>query len=257
MREVFMKLSTLPVCSAFLAFGLLACSGSALTATPVPTAAVPTAAVPTAAVIPQSSPTPVSWLCISAQGDGVYLRSEPELEKKIRVWPDGTRMLLVEQASPDWLKVQAPDASIGFMPRQYLVSCEGPAFPPTPVPTSMASATPKPVPTSTPAPRNLTFGEIASSRDSMTDLQWKAYEATIIGKRILWNCTVSDVTEDGKVIVHTAPEPLMWSIYLEGLPKSVVLGFNKGKALQIEGTIKSISGIFGFSYLTLVDVVLH
>ena len=112
------------------------------------------------------------------------------------------------------------------------------------------------MPTPTSAPKTLTFGDIVSSRDTMTDIQWKAYEATIIGKRILWNCTVRDVTEDGQVIVESSPVPLMWSIYLEGLPKDVVLGLNKGKALRVEATIKRIDGIMGFTYVRLSDVVL-
>ena len=46
--------------------------------------------------------TPTITLYVSADGDGAYIRSVPDREAKVKVWPDGTKMILIERA-PRWM----------------------------------------------------------------------------------------------------------------------------------------------------------
>jgi hypothetical protein len=74
----------------------------------------------------------IGTLYVAAGGDGVYIRSKADREAKVKVWPDGTAMGLIERAPTGWVKVKAPDNYIGYVPAEFLSD--------------------KPVPTSTPAP---------------------------------------------------------------------------------------------------------
>jgi SH3-like domain-containing protein len=58
---------------------------------------------------------------VSADGDGVYIRSKPDMNARVRVWPDGTAMTIIEQI-PDWYKVRAPDGYVGYVPARYLTA---------------------------------------------------------------------------------------------------------------------------------------
>ena len=58
---------------------------------------------------------------VSADGDGLYIRSKPEMEARVKLWPDGTEVTVVAQAG-DWYQVKAPDGYVGYMPAQYLSS---------------------------------------------------------------------------------------------------------------------------------------
>jgi hypothetical protein len=106
-----------------LAHGLPVAAPAAPTPTPVPT---PTPPLPT--------PTPPQLLYVSADGDGVFIRSKPDMEAKIRVWPDGTEMQALavdaDGAALDWVKVRAPDGYIGYIPSRWL-SPSRPATAPT------------------------------------------------------------------------------------------------------------------------------
>jgi len=88
-------------------------------ATPAPTKA-PTAAVPS---------KPIGTKYVSADGDGVYIRSEPDKEARVKVWADGTEMSVLEEL-PDWYRVQAPDGYVGYIPAEWLADSP----PPTPTP---------------------------------------------------------------------------------------------------------------------------
>lgn len=64
-------------------------------------------------------------------GDGVYIRRSPELNDRIRAWPDGTTMISVgDMVIVDyrkWHKVRDPDGNVGFVPSAYLLVNRGAA----------------------------------------------------------------------------------------------------------------------------------
>ena len=66
---------------------------------------------------------------ISADGDGAYIRYAPDREAKVKAWPDGTPLGIIEFVSMDWARVKAPDGFIGYIPRDYL-SDSAPGPPP-------------------------------------------------------------------------------------------------------------------------------
>jgi hypothetical protein len=148
---------------------LLSSAGCAAKPTPTPTPTktprptlTPTAAKPTRTptpLVPPATPTPltpptatpappigIKYVC--ADGDGVYVRSRPDLEARVTVWPDGTEMMVLAQEG-DWYKVRAPDGYVGYVPVQYL--CLVQAALPTAAP---APPPPPPQPTATPNPAN-------------------------------------------------------------------------------------------------------
>lgn len=99
--------------------------------TPVITRAGATATWPAA---------PASIMYVSADGEGVYVRSEPTREATVRVYVDGTEMKALGKKD-DWCWVTAPDGLVGFVPAEYLVTAR-----PTPLPTIVsATAAPAPV----------------------------------------------------------------------------------------------------------------
>lgn len=150
---------------------LLSSTGCAAKPTPTPTPTktprptfTPTAAKPTRTptpLVPSATPTPLTpptatappigvnlglrYVC--ADGDGVYVRSRPDLEARVQAWPDGTEMMVLAQEG-NWYKVQAPDDYIGYVPAKYLCLVRPAPSPAAPVPP------PPPPPTATPNPAN-------------------------------------------------------------------------------------------------------
>ena len=62
----------------------------------------------------------------NTDGDGVYIRRTPNLEDRIKAWPDGTQMLRVGPRvtveNRIWENVRDPDGTVGFIPAQYLIT---------------------------------------------------------------------------------------------------------------------------------------
>ena len=79
-------------------------------------------------------------MIVSADGEGVYVRSKPDMAAKIKVWPDGSEMIVLS-AEGEWCRVKAPDGYIGYVPTQYLKPVRGA---PTVVSATQATATPTP-----------------------------------------------------------------------------------------------------------------
>ena len=105
------------------------------TATEVPPAATPTQVPPTPTVV-------ANWVVGNTRGDGVFIRETPDMDDKIKPWPDGTEMVVV---GPDvnaedrlWKNVRDPDGNAGFIPADYLLAPESPETPPTPSETPAA-----------------------------------------------------------------------------------------------------------------------
>jgi hypothetical protein len=95
---------------------------------------------------PTRTPRFSGTLYVAAGGDGVYIRSAPDREARVKVWPDGTEMMVLDQEG-DWYKVQAPDGYIGYIPAEYL-AVSRPATPtPKPVVVPTSTSTPAPVTT--------------------------------------------------------------------------------------------------------------
>lgn len=81
------------------------------------------AASPTATL---EAPSETTFVVGKTNGDGVYLRSSIQPEKKVKVWPDGTPMVVVGEdksvGGRDWRNVRDPAGNVGWVPVQYLVA---------------------------------------------------------------------------------------------------------------------------------------
>jgi hypothetical protein len=99
--------------------------------TPVVAAAPTPTRAPTAAPVPSK---PIGTMYVSADGDGVYIRSAPNTEARVKVWADGTAMSVLEEL-PDWYRVEAPDGYVGYIPAQWMAKTP----PPTPTPRPAAA----------------------------------------------------------------------------------------------------------------------
>ncbi|MHB1004217.1 MAG: DUF4352 domain-containing protein [Chloroflexota bacterium] len=99
-------------------------------------------------------------------GDGVWLRASPDMDDRLRAWPDGTVMV---QVGPDsavdghnWRNVKDPVGNLGWVPAEYLVA--------SPSGTDLAGA-PSPTPpqssvgTVTANGRSLTVVEVVRLRE--------------------------------------------------------------------------------------------
>jgi SH3-like domain-containing protein len=110
------------------------------TSTPIPPAStippptsLPVRSAPILLATPttqQAAPNPViiGVRYVSADGDGLFIRSKPDPEAKMALWPDGTPVGLIEQ-SGDWCKVSTPDGYVGYMPTRYLAMVKPTAIP--------------------------------------------------------------------------------------------------------------------------------
>jgi hypothetical protein len=103
----------------------------------------------------------IGTLYVSAGGEGVYIRSQPDREARVKVWPDGTAMGLIEKAPSGWAKVQAPDGYVGYIPLEYLAD----KIPPT--------RTPAPTQPPAPPPSASTVGGPPVTVNGWT---WSVYE---------------------------------------------------------------------------------
>ncbi len=88
---------------------------------------------------PKESPTPMptaappgSILYVGNTGGmGVFIRRTPDVADKLRVWPEGTPMIVVGKARQIegrlWEHVRDPDGIEGWIPGEYLVGDASPA----------------------------------------------------------------------------------------------------------------------------------
>ena len=124
-----------------------------------PTEATTTATVTPDAESAETTPTPdaleVTLFVGRTNGEGVYIRRQVDSTDRIRVWPDGTKLVVVGPAVAAggrvWRNVRDPDGNVGFVPSEYLVytlptAVVEPDQTPTPeattsVPTAAATAT--------------------------------------------------------------------------------------------------------------------
>lgn len=93
--------------------------------------------------LPSSTPTPAPVVVANTGGDGVYIRKTTSAGDKLKVWPDGTVMLVIgddrESEGRKWKNVRDPDSNIGWVPAEFVA--EPTATPaPTPRPTGVKAA---------------------------------------------------------------------------------------------------------------------
>jgi hypothetical protein len=93
------------------------------TLAPAPTAR-PTAPAPTRPGAPTATTGPVTYRVVNTGGDGVFLRRTPALADRLVAWPDGTRLVSLEESARgdglDWQKVRDPRGNVGYVPSRYL-----------------------------------------------------------------------------------------------------------------------------------------
>ncbi len=90
--------------------------------------------------VPPTEPAEVIYVVANTDGDGVNIRQSTDDPESIKVWPDGTEMVVI---GPDvdaegrlWKNVRDPDGNVGFVAEEFLEPQ------PTPEPTATATATP-------------------------------------------------------------------------------------------------------------------
>lgn len=123
-----------------LLFLIVACDGPASTAvlqtdnSPTREASPTTHDSPEPRATPTLAPTVTATTAVDStvfvvgntDGDGVYIRKTPNLEDRIKAWPDGTQMVRVGPSvtveSRIWENVRDPDGTVGFIPAQYLIT---------------------------------------------------------------------------------------------------------------------------------------
>jgi hypothetical protein len=93
------------------------------TLAPAPTAR-PTAPAPARPGAPTATTGPVTYRVVNTGGDGVFLRRTPALADRLVAWPDGTRLVSLEESARgdglDWQKVRDPRGNVGYVPSRYL-----------------------------------------------------------------------------------------------------------------------------------------
>lgn len=129
----------------------------------------------------------------------------------------------------------------------------------TPAPTIAPTATPVPIyydpnreyPMIVP---NL-YTEILNNKKSMTELQFKDYLTSIVGKRLHMKAKVYEVEED-KIHMSPVEGGLFDSAYLNDVPRDILLGINKDAIIEFDATIKELNQ-FIISMLNLGDPVIY
>jgi hypothetical protein len=106
---------------------------------------------------------------VSAGGDGVYVRSEPDRTKQYKVWPDRTAIGVIAKAPSGWARVQTPDGYVGYIPIEYL------------------SASVPVVPTATSSSRSQTYGKIL-----LSDWTWRVSYGYIYVEGLLQNTSYTE-----------------------------------------------------------------
>jgi hypothetical protein len=107
---------------AIVAFNL---AGSALAPRPVPTGApVVASSVQAAEVSAASQPsTAIAVRVANTDGVGAFLRRTPNLNDRLRAWPDNTLLRIVGPDTTaegiEWKQVEDPAGNRGWIPAQY------------------------------------------------------------------------------------------------------------------------------------------
>jgi hypothetical protein len=101
----------------------------------------------------------------------------------------------------------------------------------------------------------ITYQEIFSKHESMTDLQFSDYINSLIGVRIHIIATVEDVESDGSIYLNVRGGDLFESMILNGVPTGTAAKINKGDLLDFIATIDSFQKVIGFSIFMTDPVI--
>ena len=75
---------------------------------------------------PQPKTFGAIYVVANTDGEGVYIRRSPDMDDRLKAWPDDTAMVeiagTVEAGGRYWRNVRDPDGNEGFIPSEYLLS---------------------------------------------------------------------------------------------------------------------------------------
>ena len=85
----------------------------------------------------------------------------------------------------------------------------------------------------------------------MTELQFKEYVKTIVGKPVRQFVVIGNVAEDGKIVLSGDWSPLIFNVsefcvVVTGAPKDVALTFDAGDRAYLEATINGVIGNYNY-----------
>jgi hypothetical protein len=89
---------------------------------------------------------------------------------------------------------------------------------------------------------------------NLTDLQQKAFAATLPGKTVSWYALVENITQDGLVIMQF-PYGLSGSVILDDVPTSTAIKIYLGDQVEFTGMIQSFDMVLGTVELTNVKIL--
>jgi hypothetical protein len=88
----------------------------------------------------------------------------------------------------------------------------------------------------------------------LTSAQQDSFDETLVGKRVRWNCSVSDVASSGRMSVECETNTFMFYCYASfRVPSEHAEDFNVGQQISFSGTISRVGSLCTFS---LEDVVI-
>lgn len=125
---------------------------------------------------------------------------------------------------------------------------------PTPVPTRTPTLTrtPTPIPTATLVPA-ISLDLIYENLEEMTELQFKDYKNSIVGKPVREYVKIGNVSDDGRVSLSGAWTPFLFNyadfgVVVVGVPYDVAIELNDGDVVYLEATIDRIVGDNNYYY---------
>lgn len=126
-------------------------------------------------------------------------------------------------------------------------------------PTATATPTPPPTATATPVPDAPTVHELRRQHDKMTDAQWTAYKATVIGLRVrFWTGYVYNVTDDflGMRLLEIDDDRDGVTDVQFQVSDADALKYSKGDKITYSGRVSRIDELF-WVILFLDDVTIE
>ncbi len=107
-----------------------------------------------------------------------------------------------------------------------------------------SAATGLPNPTSANPNSSLTFQQIKSTAQQLTEIKRNDYYKSLVGTNVHWSGTIADVSDSGEVRVRIVSS-LSYDVVLQGVPKTTYAGLNLGDSVDFDGTITKVEDLFG------------
>lgn len=102
--------------------------------------------------------------------------------------------------------------------------------------------------TATPPPSKISWEEIDSTYERMTQLQRADYIKTLPGKQIHWTATVREVRSDGDLPLNM-PGRTSHSITLRGVPKELALTIQRDQRIVFDAVIDDANDFLGLNII--------